>query len=447
MDEPRSTIRLAELDDEDLSNDSQDSASTETAVSSNDDSLKNPPVLEGEVVSITGTLASMTHEQAYEQIVRHGGTASQHVTHQLTLLVVGEEGWPLESDGKPSLKLQQAEAFNQEGENIRIVNESDCLRMLGLSIENPDVKRLYTPAMLSRLLQLPVHVIRSWERAGLIRAEKKVFRLPYFSYHEVTTARRLCELMQAGATEQQLTRSLNFVQRYVGDPGRIFEQLEMLSDHRRLVMRDEHGYYEPQSRQRLFIFDQSAEAETDAGTISAEDLYEESSLLRFETDDAAPRSAKDWVIEGCRQAEVADTSGAIRSFRKALQLHPDDAEAHFYLADALYRLGKLEAALERYLSATEHDPEYLEAWTQIGCIYAELRKFADAIEAFDAAIEVHAPYAEAHLHKAETLHQMQRIEEAIRHWHLYLEYDDRGPWAELAYQRLEQFGVEIDHEE
>lgn len=405
----------------------------------------NTPVLSGEIVTITGTLASMTHEQAYLQISEHGGQPVHHISRHTTLLIVGEEGWPLEEDGKPSVKLQQAESLIHEGFPIRVVSESDWLQMLQLSVENVDVKRLYTPAMLSQLLKIPVQVIRSWERAGLIRAEKKIFRLPYFSYQEVTTARRLSELMQAGATQQQLSRSLKLVQKYLQEPGRAFEQLEMLSDHRQLVMKDEHGYFEPQTRQRLFSFDSQEVAESDPDSFDVES-FQNSHLLKFVSPDPDSKTAKDWMVEGCRRAEVSDTSGAIRCFRKALRIRPNDAEAHFYLADALYRLGKPEAALERYLSAIEHDPEYLESWTQIGCLYTELRKFNQAIEAFDEAIAIHPAYAEAHLQKAETLYQMQDSAGAIHEWQKYLEYDERGPWAELAFQRLEQFGIEFSEE-
>ncbi len=407
-----------------------------------------PQALTGEMVTFTGTLASMTHEQASAQVISHGGQAVPHMSRQVTLLVVGEEGWPLEADGRPSVKLQQAETLILDGHPLRIISESEWLQIIQLSVENPEVKRLYTPAMLSQLLKLPVHLIRSWERAGLIRAEKRVFRLPYFSYQEVTTARRLSELMQAGATQQQLARSLRLVQKYVGEPGRAFEQLEMLSDHRSLVVRDQKGYFDPQSRQRLFAFSASTgtDDEQDEAPFDGDDLSEQRRSIRFEMPAKPAVSSTDWMVEGCRRAEVADTSGAIRCFRRALRIRPDDAEAHFYLADSLYRLGKQEAALERYLCAIEHDSEYLEAWTQIGCLYAELRKWSEAIEAFDAAIEIHPAFAEAHLHKAETLYQMHQPEDAIRHWQLYLENDDRGPWVELAYQRLEQFGVPINGE-
>ncbi len=55
--------------------------------------------LSGERVAFTGTLASMTHRQAAELVAQQGGAPPEHVSSKTTLLVVGEEGWPLEADG------------------------------------------------------------------------------------------------------------------------------------------------------------------------------------------------------------------------------------------------------------------------------------------------------------------------------------------------------------
>ena len=66
------------------------------------------PVLAGQVVSFTGTLASMTHRAALELVERAGGRGVNSVTQGTTLLVIGEEGWALEDDGRASLKLRQA---------------------------------------------------------------------------------------------------------------------------------------------------------------------------------------------------------------------------------------------------------------------------------------------------------------------------------------------------
>ena len=83
-------------------------------------------------MAFTGTLASMTHAQAAELAREHGATATEHVSRQTTMLVVGEEGWPLEPDGQPSVKLREAERRRQEGIEIRIVSESEWLSFVGL---------------------------------------------------------------------------------------------------------------------------------------------------------------------------------------------------------------------------------------------------------------------------------------------------------------------------
>ncbi|MFO1093740.1 MAG: hypothetical protein U0992_10580 [Planctomycetaceae bacterium] len=156
--------------------------------------LASSPALAGERVAFTGTLASMTHAQAAELVERHGGMATEHVSRQTTMLVIGEEGWPLDDDGHISVKLQLAQRWRDAGAELRVVNESDWLLLLGLTERRDEIRRLHTPAMLSQLLDVSVHVIRGWERAGLIRPVKRVYRLPYFDFQEVTSARRLSQL-------------------------------------------------------------------------------------------------------------------------------------------------------------------------------------------------------------------------------------------------------------
>jgi tetratricopeptide (TPR) repeat protein len=115
----------------------------------------------------------------------------------------------------------------------------------------------------------------------------------------------------------------------------------------------------------------------------------------------------------------------------------DAPEVHFYLAEVLYRQGNIAGALERYHVAAEGDHQYLEAWTQIGCLHAERGELAAAIDAFEVALDVHPDFPDAHLHKAEALHQLGRTGEAVVHWATYLQFDQSGPWADAARRRLE----------
>ena len=60
-----------------------------------------------------------------------------------------------------------------------------------------------------------------------------------------------------------------------------------------------------------------------------------------------------------------------------------------------------------------------------------------AQEAFRVALDLHPDYPDAHFHLAELLEQSGHRDEAATHWRRYLEFDQRGPWADIARQRLE----------
>ena len=62
-------------------------------------------------VAFTGRLACMTRAEAFAVVRQHGGKPSQAVTKGTKLLIVGELGWPLLDDGRPSNKLSRATNF------------------------------------------------------------------------------------------------------------------------------------------------------------------------------------------------------------------------------------------------------------------------------------------------------------------------------------------------
>jgi tetratricopeptide (TPR) repeat protein len=427
--------------------------------------VASSPSLAGERVSFTGTLASMTHQQAHDLAQQHGGTATQHVSRQTTMLVVGEEGWPLEPDGRPSLNMQDASRLQQEGLPLRIVSESDWLRLLGLDGRCREVHALYTPAMLSRSLDVPIGTIRRWERLGLILPVKKVFRLPYFDYAEAAGVRRLNELLNAGVPRSQLEASLTKIRDLVPGVERPLAQLNLLAQDARLVARDDHGLFEPTTGQRCFDFFCSTTAQTTplpspagewegeeasilafrSATPKSEDSAEANPLLKSSADDARKNwSAEQWFAEGCRHLDAHRPEAAIEAFRLALMDRPDGPEIHFHLAEALFRVGRAEAALERYYAAVEADHNYLEAWMQIGTLLAARGELEPALDALRLALSVHADYPDAHWHAADVLLQLGRAEEAAAHWRSYLKFDTRGPWADEARQRLEEIGAQCD---
>lgn len=395
-----------------------------------------PAPLTGERVAFTGTLASMTHREAGDLVQVHGGIPVQHISQQTTLLVVGEEGWPLEADGQPSVKLLQAQAWQERGSPLRILSESEWLSALGL--ESPTrTQQLCTPALLSHLLGVSVHEIRRWERLQLIRPVRRVMRLPYFDFGEVSAARRLAELVASGVSLTHVAQSFERLQSLMPGVKQPLMQLQILAGERELLVRDPKGWVEPSSGQRRLPFEDDDFISSEVQTVPEEDSP---TCLPFEASRNTPRpewTAKDWHQHGCRQAEVGQLGDAVHAFRSALLLEPTAAELHFHLADILYRMNRPWGAIERYRAAVEHDHDFIEAWTQLGCVLVEQSEFAEGREAFEIALDRHPEFPDAHFHLANLLEKTGDHAAARPHWEAYLTADSQGPWAEVARQHLQ----------
>ena len=414
--------------------------------------LESSPCLQGERVAFTGILASMTHQQACDLVGENGGSSSVHVSRQVTMLVVGEEGWPLDEEGKASVKLEQAVELINSGVPLQILKESEWLRLLGLEHRERDVHRLFTPAMLQQKLSIPVGVVRRWERLGLIVPVQRMFRLPYFDFQEVAAVRRLQEMLKSGIPRDRIEQSLAELRQLLPSVDRPLAQLEILARYSRVVFRDEKGLVEARTGQRVLDFDSEPEiGQVDSSSGHSEES-KDSELAEHPSTIPIPNfgvvaettpsnwNAEEWFDHGCGLLGDDEVTESIEAFRMALMLCPDDAEIHFYLASALYRNGNAGGAMERYHVAVELDHDYIEAWTQLGCLRFEAGDAQAAIEAFDIALTCHADYPDAVYHKATVLSGLGRSDEAVVLWKQYLEFDQDGPWAEAVMERLASVG-------
>ncbi len=435
--------------------------------------LQSSLPLSGECLTFTGTLASMTHRAAGELTEQYGGRYVQSVSRVVSMLVVGEEGWPLEDDGQASQKLLQSSDLIADGAELRILSESDWLHLVGLNEERDEIQRSYTPAMLSRLLSIPVNMIRRWSRIGLIRPVRRVCRLPYFDYREVSSAQRLANLLSEGVSTATLESSLSQLSETLAGTDRSLAQLNLLAQDHKVVIRDQHGVVNPRTGQRLLDFGaepqlgvyaeapappsddpEPAQADVEQHPIATISFAEAS--MRLEHRDMKEWSADEWFHEGCRLAEESACESAINAFRNSLSMLaaewtspgtpapadnlegiPDPADVNFHLADVLYRASQTGAAIERYHCAIEFAPDFVEAWTQLGCLLFESGNNNAAEEAFLTAIAIHAANPDALLHYAQLLDSAGRSEEAAEYWREYLLHDSRGPWADHARERLQ----------
>lgn len=402
------------------------------------DEAANTQVLQGRHLWFTGRLGGVTRREAFAIVRQHGGVAHEsYDPRQVDIVVIGADELPLgEHD-----ELLPAEARRAASEGrLEVLAETMFWQRLGMVEAESQIRRLYTPAMLADLLRVSVATIRRWHRRRLIVPIREVHRLPYFDFQEVATARRLAELVAAGASPASIERKLAELARYVPDVQRPLAQLSVIVEGRHLLLRQGEGLIEPNGQRRI-DFDALEADEREPAAVRLEWLAAPLARQSPRPGDAAPPeescpSGSDLLQMAAEADDEERWEEAVELYRAALASDGPRAEVCFQLAELLYRLGDLPGARERYYMAIELDEDYVEARANLGCLLAELGQLTLAIAAFEGALRFHDDYPDAHYHMACTLDELSRRAEAEPHWRRFLELSPDSPWSDEARHRL-----------
>ena len=96
----------------------------------------------------------MNRAEAFAIVRQRGGTPSPAVTKRTQILIVGELGWPLLDDGRPSNKLSRATALG-----IPIVSERRFREWVGKSALDQD-RKTYSADQLASLSKMSTGMIQ-----------------------------------------------------------------------------------------------------------------------------------------------------------------------------------------------------------------------------------------------------------------------------------------------
>lgn len=139
-------------------------------------------------------------------------------------------------------------------------------------------------------------------------------------------------------------------------------------------------------------------------------------------------------------------SGAIRAFRRVVELSPDWGEGHNWLGTAQEQQGELREALASLERAISLAPEDTRPRIALGVCLTRLKDYTAAITHLRHAIALKPHYAEAsaHLFLADALRQSGQIDAAREEWRLILnmpsEYSDYEHPAKEARELLKKYG-------
>src|SRR5262249_54490056 len=159
-------------------------------------------------VAFTGRLACMSRAEAFEVVRKRGGTPSPAVTKRTQVLIVGELGWPLLDDGRPSNKLSRATALG-----IPIVSERRFLEWAGKSASNHDQKT-YSPDQLAALSKMSIGMIRQLSQLSLLDEQDG-----RFGFRDLASARQIAKLLNDGVRLSEIIRAVSEIRKWLPDAG------------------------------------------------------------------------------------------------------------------------------------------------------------------------------------------------------------------------------------
>ncbi|MCH5374936.1 MAG: MerR family transcriptional regulator [Planctomycetes bacterium] len=398
--------------------------------------------VEGKRIALVGRFGGMNQRQAANVLRSFQAVVVDQDAEAIDWVVVGAEESPIAEPDLLSARVRDAAAQGK----LEIVHETELWQRLGLVEVEQSIRRYYTPAMLAHLLGVSVHVIRRWQRRGLITPVRTLHRLPYFDFQEVATARRLAQWIASGASPKAIEQRLVEWIEVVPDLQRPLDQLSILVEGKQVLLRHGEGLLEP-SGQLRFDFDalesdrtqsdlaQSDRGATDRGSPILSIFQEPPDVVPFQIPGELQH---DELLEAAFTAEdEGELQLAIDYCHAILARDGPRAEIDFQLGELLYRCGETIAARERYYAAIETDPEFVEARVSLGCVLQETGQGELAVAAFRGALSLHDDYPEAHYHLARLLDEIGRADEAREHWRRFLQLAPESPWAEEAMQQIE----------
>ena len=141
--------------------------------------------------------------------------------------------------------------------------------------------------------------------------------------------------------------------------------------------------------------------------------YGDAETLAISITEQFPGHQFGWKVMGALLEKTGRKSEALNANQKAVQLEPEDAEAHYNLGNTLMGLGRLEEAEASYKQTIALKSDYAEARNNLGMTLQALGRLEEAEASYRQAIAMKPDYAPAHYNLGNTLEALSRLGEAV----------------------------------
>jgi tetratricopeptide (TPR) repeat protein len=156
-----------------------------------------------------------------------------------------------------------------------------------------------------------------------------------------------------------------------------------------------------------------------------------------------------------------DTNGAMAQYQEALAINPAAADVRYNLGNALFAQGDWEQAVEQYRKAVEIKPDYADAHVGLGVVLLKKKDPEGAIAEYKKALEINSDLLDARLGLANALALKGDMDDAIAqyqealaiapaaadaHYNLGIVFSEKGNLEEAIRQYRKALELKPDDE-
>ncbi len=302
-------------------------------------------------IAFTGRLGSMKRAEAFALVRKHGGTPRRGVSKSTDQLVVGQLGWPLLADGRPSNSLARAQAYG-----VAIVSERRFLEWIGRGAADEE-QRSYAAEQIASVAGLPVSVIGELAAFGVLDPRDGRYR-----FRDLAAARQVAELFAAGVTLSVITTSLHAIEQWLPDAG--LARLKLFPAAGDAVLVEQLKGRTDHKGQFVLPIEEMAD--------NPDALFEEAQVAE----------------------EAQDVAQAEKLYRRVMKLDPEDPAAAFNLGNLLRAAGRKVDAEKAYRAAVKADPRFIDALYNLADLLDDQGRSKEAIASLRKALDIDPAHAD-----------------------------------------------------
>ncbi|HWA78336.1 MAG TPA: tetratricopeptide repeat protein [Polyangiaceae bacterium] len=284
---------------------------------------------------------------------------------------------------------------------------------------------LFTLSEIARLLDFSPTRLRTLDRAGVVSPSGRRRGRRAYTFSDLIALRTAKTLLERKVRLRDVTRAVQALKRSLPKVTRPLQELRIVSDGQRVVVRTHDGAFEPLTGQMLLDLEVKSLREDvvrvlrpSAGRERARTAYE--LYLRASQLDEDPRTMDE----------------AERLYQQAVQLDPWLGIAYTNLGNIRFRRQDTEGAEQLYRKALDIDARQPEAQYNLGYVMLERGQPELSIPLFLGAISADPKFSDAYFNLAMAYEQVGDAPKARPYWKSYISLEPSGTWTEIAKRHL-----------